>query len=365
MNRVLFLILGLDFSGAETVLLQYLENNEEVDPYFAFIYNGKASTKFKNYYEENKIIELNIYYDKNELRFIPRLTQYRLAKKINPIIKKLDPDVIYFNNTHEVLLSCLVKKQTSIPCIGHIHDMRESIGTFFKRHEVERAFKMLNSIITVSDACKKSWNCNKMQVVYNGVKDCYFKADNVISGDEVITVGFVGMLSQRKGFDILTTVIEWLDIQVNWKIAYNKVEKQYENTLRKLKSKSNVQIFNNIPESNMKNFYDKLDILLIPSRQDPLPTVAIEAMARRVLVLGANTGGIPELVGGKEFLFETDNINTIKKCILKYIGLKNTELKYCSDKQYSRADKMFRNSTKKRLINNIILESMLKEGEKE
>lgn len=46
MKKVLFVILGLDFSGAENVLIQYLDGNSEIDPYFAFIYEGNAAQHF-------------------------------------------------------------------------------------------------------------------------------------------------------------------------------------------------------------------------------------------------------------------------------------------------------------------------------
>ena len=43
MKKVIFVILGLDFSGAENVLIQYLDGNSEIDPYFVFIYEGNAA----------------------------------------------------------------------------------------------------------------------------------------------------------------------------------------------------------------------------------------------------------------------------------------------------------------------------------
>lgn len=364
MNKVLFVILGLDFSGAEGVLLQYLNGNSEIDPYFVFVYKGNAKSQFEKYFEKRKIFELNIPYKKNELRFMPQLTQYRLAKEMLPIVVDLKPDIVYFNNTHEVILSRKIRKQIKIPCIGHVHDMQKSIGTFPKRYEAKCAFSELDRLLTVSEACKKSWNCSRMQVVYNGVKDDYFKEDILTDKDGDITIGFVGMLSDRKGFDILVRLMGEHEIKVNWMIAYNKVEKQYEDVIEQLREKSNIQFFNNIPGPEMKKFYDRLDILLIPSRQDPLPTVAIEAMARKVLVLGANTGGIPELVGLDEFLFETNDVSCVKEYILKYSELQRSELQKLSEKQYLRAYKIFRDSEKKKNINNIIMESASRKGEK-
>ena len=99
MRNILFVILGLDFSGAENVLIQYLERNEKINPYFAFIFNGEASDKFRKDFDADRIFELSIPYRKNELRFAPKITQRKLYKKIKPIIDDLDIEAIYFNNT--------------------------------------------------------------------------------------------------------------------------------------------------------------------------------------------------------------------------------------------------------------------------
>lgn len=207
MKKVLFVILGLDFSGAENVLIQYLDGNSEIDPYFAFIYEGNAAQHFNEKFGASKIYQLKLSYIKNELRFLPKITQYRLKHALMTVIEELRPDTLYFNNTHEVILSRKIVRELKVPCIGHVHDMQASIGTICKRYEAKRAFDELDVVLTVSEACKKSWNCNRMKVVYNGVSDDYFTKDKLIEKNDPIVVGYVGMISKRKGFDILAKVI--------------------------------------------------------------------------------------------------------------------------------------------------------------
>ena len=95
MKKILFVILGLDFSGAENVLIQYLDGNSEIDPYFTFIYNGVASAEFVNKFGKDKVRELNLPYNKNELRIIPFLAQRKLYKAMRGIIDEVEPDVSY------------------------------------------------------------------------------------------------------------------------------------------------------------------------------------------------------------------------------------------------------------------------------
>lgn len=191
MKKVLFVILGLDFSGAENVLIQYLDGNSEIDPYFAFIYEGNAAQHFNEKFGASKIYQLKLSYIKNELRFLPKITQYRLKHALMTVIEELRPDTLYFNNTHEVILSRKIVRELKVPCIGHVHDMQASIGTICKRYEAKRAFDELDVVLTVSEACKKSWNCNRMKVVYNGVSDDYFTKDKLIEKNDPIVVGYV------------------------------------------------------------------------------------------------------------------------------------------------------------------------------
>lgn len=354
MKKVIFVILGLDFSGAENVLIQYLDGNSEIDPYFAFIYEGNAAQHFSERFGASKVFQLKLSYIKNELRFLPKITQYRLKHALMTVIEQLRPDAFYFNNTHEVILSRKIVRELKVPCIGHVHDMQASIGTVCKRYEAKRVFDELDVVLTVSEACKKSWNCNRMKVVYNGVSDDYFTTDKLIKKNDPIVVGYVGMISKRKGFDILVKVIESMGDNIKWKIAYNLVEDSCQDLLNCIKDKKNVQFFLRLNSSEMKAFYDAIDILLVPSRQDPLPTVAIEAMARKKLVLGSNTGGIPELLGSKRYLFKVEDSSSIETMLSEYCNKDTYEFSSYVEEQWQRAYGLFRSFSKRTYVNSII-----------
>lgn len=354
MRKVLFVILGIDFSGAENVLVQYLMGNECIRPTFAFIYRGAAIRRFKELFGANSCIELDVKYSKNELRLFPQFSQKKLADKLLPVIYRIQPDIVYFNNTLEVTLSEKVVKEIDVPCVGHVHDMKASLGTYPKVRAAEKAFLQMTEILTVSEACKSSWGNDKMRVVYNGIPDSYYKGEVRRFGQEYRTIGFVGMLSSRKGFDLLVQAIQELGDNYSWKIAYNLVEGKLKGLLPILEHMENVQLFYRIPSSEMISFYDGIDMLVIPSREDPLPTVAIEAMARRVLVLGSNTGGIPELVGDDSFLFEKDNVSSLEYSIKKHSELKNKDFEKKVEMQYQYSRERFSDGKKRATVNAIL-----------
>jgi glycosyltransferase involved in cell wall biosynthesis len=63
---------------------------------------------------------------------------------------------------------------------------------------------------------------------------------------------------------------------------------------RKLSIESKVHFLGLI--TNVKTFYDSIDLLLIPSIREPLGLVALESQARGVPCLTANVDGLPEVV---------------------------------------------------------------------
>lgn len=49
-------------------------------------------------------------------------------------------------------------------------------------------------------------------------------------------------------------------------------------------------------QSHLQSLYDRIDILLMPSRSEGFGLTAIEGMARGCVVVASDTGGLPEVV---------------------------------------------------------------------
>lgn len=63
------------------------------------------------------------------------------------------------------------------------------------------------------------------------------------------------------------------------------------------------------PQDKLQDFYDRIDILLMPSRSEGFGLTAIEGMARGCVPVVSDTGGLPEVVrNGKDgLLHEPEN----------------------------------------------------------
>ncbi|MBP1889142.1 glycosyltransferase involved in cell wall biosynthesis [Clostridium moniliforme] len=353
MKKICFIISGIAYSGAEIVLNRYIKDNLDIEPIFIIIYKDKnVKNKFIEEYGSNRVFSLNINYNKNLIRFMPDYISKEVNEKITPIICKVNPDIIYCNNTVEAMLMNKYIKKNSLKSIAHIHDMKRNFKSIITRNFISKSLNEYDVVINVSKANKESWGIKKSVVVYNGLDKEYLKKDKKING--INNIGFVGSLIKRKGIDlILNSIPSLVKLGFNVHIAYSSYDYKYYKKLNELRKiyTNNIIIYENLKPDEIKKIYDKIDLLIVPSRQDPLPTVVIEAMARGTIVIGNNIDGIPEMINNKEMLFEK------KGLIDKIIDISSRDLKELSKLSVGEieiVESKFSNENKKNLINNII-----------
>ena len=312
-KKILFVVLGQEYSGAEIVLNDYIKNNVFIDSYFVTIYKGNAYDKLIELYGIERVKTLNLSFRKNESRLYPFITQIRVKKFLEKIVDVIKPNIIYVNNTIEVMLCGKYIKGSNLPSIAHIHDMKNSYKSPMKIYEAKKALKYYDRVLTVSESCRLSWKNDKMKVVYNGLSESDFLYSNVsINSSNNRVFGFVGTISYKKGFDILHSVVLNLDkSKYYWKIAYNNIEPGCQKYLFELQKLSNVEIYYDLNRGELNKFYEEIDFLVIPSRKDPLPTVAIEAISKSKLVVGFRIDGIPELINDDDLIVEYVNSESL------------------------------------------------------
>lgn len=100
----------------------------------------------------------------------------------------------------------------------------------------------------------------------------------------------------------------------NYYLAGGGDQKYLKKIARKYNVEKQVFFLGNLNNEQINNLLDKIDIYIQPSKQEGLPRAVIEAMNRACPVLGANTGGIPELID-KKYVFKKGRVNDIVKKI--------------------------------------------------
>jgi glycosyltransferase involved in cell wall biosynthesis len=356
----LFVLSGIDYSGAEIVLERYLENNNVIDPYFAIIYNTKKNVvqKFVSKYGNEKVFTLEMNLNKNMLRYAPFIESIKIVGKLNKYIDIIKPNVIYANNTIETLLVGYKKEKYKIPIIGHIHDMKSSIKSPIRVYYTRKSIEKIHKVLTVSNACKNDWNEN-MEVIYNGLEESYF---HYSKRSKIETISYIGSISSRKGSDIFLNAIENIllgnnSLKIN--IAYNNIESNdLKDILEKVKSKFShrVKIFERLPFDEIIKLYNTSDLIIVPSRHDPLPTVIMEALGKGTLAIGANIDGIPELLNNEEkLLFAPNDVNSLVNKINEILTMNLESYNKLTKELYDYSKINFNSKLKENKLNTILL----------
>lgn len=145
-------------------------------------------------------------------------------------------------------------------------------------------------------------------------------------------IGFLGILIKRKGLrQLMEASPKVIQNEPNTEIKIagdgplademKMFDSQYEA----------VDYLGYLPEEEVVDFYNSLELFVLPTKAEGLPNVALEAMACGTPVLATDVGGLPDLIddGENGFLMEDNAPDTIKMNILRAL---NTDLQSVSDR---------------------------------
>jgi len=132
-----------------------------------------------------------------------------------------------------------------------------------------------------------------------------------LTEDKVIM--FIGRFSNEKGVDVLVKAFKELH-SMNKKISLIMIgEGEEEKSLRHYSSENKLPVQLLSPRTNIFDYYNIADIIVLPSRVDPFPYVMLEAGLMNKPFVGSNVDGISELIkhGVNGLLFESENVGEL------------------------------------------------------
>ncbi len=140
------------------------------------------------------------------------------------------------------------------------------------------------------------------------------------------TVSFVciGVYAYVKGQDVLCKAIKELKADIREKCMFmfygdrtvvdSTVYLPVEEAEREMEC---VKCFDSIPHDEMLKVIAKSDYVIIPSRKEPMPTVAVEAMMLRTPCIISDICGVADFLkdGESAIFFESENAGMLSSCI--------------------------------------------------
>lgn len=155
--------------------------------------------------------------------------------------------------------------------------------------------------------------------IYNNLPSYIAISDKPRQFNTPVTIGVVSRLERIKGMDLVVPAFakvharfpdSRLLVAGDGGLRSVMEEQVRENSLDEV-----VEFVGRQPQSALKSVYDRIDILLMPSRSEGFGLTAIEGMARGCAVVAADVGGLPEVVGGVGLLHKPEDIDDLAQKI--------------------------------------------------
>lgn len=143
------------------------------------------------------------------------------------------------------------------------------------------------------------------------------------SPSKPITFGYIGRISEEKGINIL------LDAFKNYNATNDsKLLIAGDGPLNNKLDAPNVENLGLISHDKVDQFYEKVDILIVPSLtkkfwKEQFGRVIVEAISRGVYVIGSDSGAIPEVLGELKLsgIFKEGNVDSLEAAMLDAVRL--------------------------------------------
>ena len=261
-----------------------------------------------------------------------RLFFRRLAKKIRGY------NLISAHSTECGLLASRISKREGIPfCVTwhgtDIHTAPFKSKSVYK--STEHLLKQASCNFFVSDNLRKIAleiaPDMKCELLYNGRNELFRKYSVEkrtelrrrygVLGSKVIA--FAGHLIEVKNPQLLAPIFASVQSLYNdplsfWIIGSGKMQNEVRENCDKLGL--NVCFWGSQPADRMPEFMNCIDVLVLPSRNEGLPLVAVEAISCGANVVGSNVGGIREVIGDDNvFSHGSSFIEDVSKRIVRML----------------------------------------------
>lgn len=154
-------------------------------------------------------------------------------------------------------------------------------------------------------------------VIPYGIPGFFFEeADAEPRLDTQFTVGYLGRFLSMKGIDLLIDAVAALPGTRLVLAGSGEGEAQFREQCQQRGIADRVKWRAPMPEHLVPEFLRQLDVFVLPSRttegwSEQLGRAVIEAMACGVPAIGANSGAIPEVIGGAGLLFEENSVQSL------------------------------------------------------
>ena len=338
------------------VYVNELKDKYDIVPYYMERRKGKKKLANFNF--------LNFYY------FIIHYVNWCM------IIIKKKPDIVHFpvtsfwNMEKSLLFLTTAKILGAKHTIGHLHggafiEFWENT-TSLRRYFALKQFKKLSIFIVLSE----SWKINmskilgtgkpRVEVLYNLIDREFENQFKNVNKDynrksKVTFLGFNLMDSKKGIFDFLdaaSVITEKYRFELVI-IGDEREPKVYQKATQIIKEKglTNVILNKGVWGSEKNEWFEKADVLVLPSYIENFPVVILEAASAGIPVIASKLGALPDIfTHNHDILFiEPGNVSQLSKLI---------EFLICNPEERKRLGENIKNTFNQKLTGKVIIDQL-------
>ena len=284
--KIVHLVLSNSFAGIEQHVDELLANNLLEKP--ILICNNSIADDFDK--------NITIYKIKN----ISRRSIFG-KNKLRKLLKNINPDIVHTHGSKTTSIISSINNN-NYKHIATVHGIKKNKSIYERADFVIGVSQRAIEDIKSPSKIISNWWHPKLKKFKSNTKK-YALA--------------IGRLERVKGFDLL--IASWANIQTNLVIVGSGKEKRnLVNLINEKKLSNKITIIDSVNRDELLRFYDEAAVLIISSRDEGGPRVALEALYLEIPVLSTDVGHM-DLILPRELLAKKDNQESLQKLLEAYV----------------------------------------------
>ena len=247
-----------------------------------------------------------------------------LKQKVPTIYKKIDVDAVISGEFYWIstLLFRMfsTKNFYSYTFENHTTGVLKKYSGLFSKFWVPIANKMFKGVIVPVKSTKQCWEqfgLKNILVHPFGVDSGLFDYSKNVLSDQ-LKILYVGRVTPEKGLDYLLKAVSLLSFPHSLTIAGSGRIDYYRRLAQNLGC--DVTFLGPVEYHRLPKVYHEHNVFVLPSITTPywkeqFGTVLTEAMATGRIVIGSNSGAIPEVIGDAGFIVPEKTIESLKETL--------------------------------------------------
>ena len=258
---------------------------------------------------DNEIIvicnqSISHHYTNIEVKVVENISRRSIFGILSLILalRNIRPDIVHSHGSKTTSIINSVRRFIKLRHVASVHGIKSKTKVYNKANRViAGSQKIQDSLKTDSSLVENWWHPSLPESINN-------TAEYVLA---------IGRLEPVKGFDLL--IESWVNINKKLLIVGDGPEHSKLNSLIDKHGLGDfITITPSVSKEGLIEYYKKASLLIVSSRREGGPRVALEALYLHIPVISTNVGHMSQILP-QELLAEPDNLESLKSLIDNWI----------------------------------------------